>query len=103
MSYKEDLDPPPPQDIPNVFAAADLSSRSSSDPDKYKRTWLKAKVSRSSILSAGELPDSCSRALSIALNHKDIAYIIAVTGAISSKKYANTITRHEQNKKILRH
>ena len=53
MAYNEDLDPPPPQDIPNVFAAADLSSRSSSDPDKYKRTWLKAKVSRSSILSAG--------------------------------------------------
>ena len=31
MAYNEDLDLPPPQDISNVFAAADLSSCSSSD------------------------------------------------------------------------
>ena len=53
MAYNEDLDPPQPQDISNVFAAADLSSRSSSDSAKYKCAWLKAKVIRSSILSAG--------------------------------------------------
>ena len=27
MAYNEDLDPPSPQDISNVFAAADLSSQ----------------------------------------------------------------------------
>ena len=27
MAYNEDLDPPPPHDISNVFAAADLSSQ----------------------------------------------------------------------------
>ena len=55
MAYKEDLDPPPPQDIPNVIAATDLSYRSSSDSAKYKCAWLffKSKVIRSSILSAG--------------------------------------------------
>ena len=37
MTDNEDLDPPPPQDISNVFAAADLLSRSSSDSDQYKR------------------------------------------------------------------
>ena len=66
----EELDPPPPQNISNVFAAVDLSSRSSSDLAKYKRAWLKAKVIRSSILSAGECPGACSRALSISLKHK---------------------------------
>ena len=70
MADNEDIDPPPPQDILNVFTAADLSYCSSSDSDKYIRAWLKAKVIRSSILSTGEFPDACSRALSIALNHK---------------------------------
>ena len=28
MDYNEELDPPPPQDISNVFAAADLLSHS---------------------------------------------------------------------------
>ena len=35
MDYNEDLDPPSPQDISNMFAAADFSSHSSSDSDKY--------------------------------------------------------------------
>ena len=48
MDYNEGLDPPPPKDISNVFAAAELSSRSSSDSDKYKGAWLKEKVTRSS-------------------------------------------------------
>ena len=45
MSDNEELYPPPTQDISNVFATADLLSRSSSDSAKYKRTWLKAKKS----------------------------------------------------------
>ena len=53
MAYNEDIDPPPLQDESNVFAAADLLSNSSSDSNKYKRTWYKAKVILSSILSAG--------------------------------------------------
>ena len=60
MVYNGDLDLPPPQDISNVFAAADLSSRSSYDSDKYKRAWLKAKVTRFSILTTGECPDTYS-------------------------------------------
>ena len=63
MAYNEDLDLPPPQDISNVFAAADLSSHSLYDSDKYKRAWLKAKVIQYSILSAGECPERRSRAL----------------------------------------
>ena len=86
MAYNEDLDPPPPQDISNVFAAADLSSHPSSDSNKYKRAWLRVKVINSSILSAGECPDACSRTLSIALNHKENASIMAVTGDILTKK-----------------
>ena len=39
MGYNEYIDPPPPQDILNVFAAADLSYQSSYDTDKYKRAW----------------------------------------------------------------
>ena len=70
MDYNEDLDPPPPQDILNVFAAADLSSHSSSDSNKYKRAWNKAKVIRYSILFAGECPDTCVRELYIVLNHE---------------------------------
>ena len=41
MTDNEEIDPSPPQDIMNVFAAADLLSSSSSDLDKYKRAWLK--------------------------------------------------------------
>ena len=85
MSYNEDLDILPPQDISNVFAAADMSYRSSSDSNKYKRAWLKAKVICSSILSAEECPDACSRALYIAPNHRKIASIMAATGAIFPK------------------
>ena len=70
MDNNEGLYPPPPQDIYNVFAVADLVSCSSYDSAKYKRAWLKAKVIRSSILFSGECPDACSRALSIAPNHK---------------------------------
>ena len=74
MVYNEEIDNPPPQDISNVFAAVDLSSCSSSDSDKYKLVWLKAKVIRSFILSAGECPDAFSRALSIVPNHKKISH-----------------------------
>ena len=70
MAGNEDIDTPPPQDISNVFAAADLSSQSSYDTDKYKRSWHRTKGIRSSVLSSGESPDAQSRALSIALNHR---------------------------------
>ena len=92
MVYNEDIDPPPPHDISNVFAAADLSSQSSYDSVKCKRAWHRAKVIRSSILSPGESPDACSRALSFALNHKEIASNLAVTGTIFTKQYAIVIT-----------
>ena len=85
MAGNEDIDTPPPQDISNVFAAAELSSQSSYDTVKYKRAWHRAKVIRSSILSSGESPDARSRALSIALNHIEIASIMAVTGTIFPK------------------
>ena len=49
MSDNVDLDPPPPQDIYNVFAAAYLSSRSSSDSAKYKLVCIKEKVILSSV------------------------------------------------------
>ena len=86
MADNEELDPPPPQVISNVFAASDLSPSSSSDSAKYKRAWLKAKVIRSSILSAGECPGTYNIELYIALNHKEIAPIMAVTVAIFQKK-----------------
>ena len=82
MAYNEYIDPPPPHDISNLFAAADLSSQSSSDSAKYKRAWIKVKVIRSYILSSGECTYACSRALYIALNHKEIASIMTVTSAI---------------------
>ena len=56
MAYNEDLNPPPPQDISNVFSSADLSAQSSYHKAKYKRAWYKARVTRSSFLSAGESP-----------------------------------------------
>ena len=65
---------------------ADLSSCSPSDSAKYKRACLKAKVICSYIWSAGECPDAYSRVLYIALNHKEKASIMAVTGAILPKK-----------------
>ena len=71
MDDNEELYPPPPQDILNVFAAAELPYHSSSDSAEYKRAWPKAKVIRSSILSAGECPDACSISLSIVINHKE--------------------------------
>ena len=92
MAYNEDLDPPPPHDISNVFAAEDLSYHSLSDSARYTRAWIKAKLICSSVLSAGEFPGACSIALSISLNHKEIAYIMAVTGAIFPKQYSNAIT-----------
>ena len=85
MSYNEDLDPPPPQDILNVFSSADLSFQLSSDLDKYKRAWYKVIVTRYPILSSTESPDAYSRALSIALDYKEIASIMVVNGAIWPK------------------
>ena len=35
------------------------------------------------------------------MNHREIASIMAVTGTILPKQYANAITRHEQNKNCL--
>ena len=58
MTYNEELDSPPPHDILNVFAAADLLSCSSSDSAKYKHAWLTAKMIRSFISYAGECPDT---------------------------------------------
>ena len=58
MADNEEIDPPPPHDISNVFAAADLLSCSSYYSDKYKHAWLKSKVTRSTILSAGECRDA---------------------------------------------
>ena len=69
MAYNEDLDPPQPHDISNVFAVADLPSQSSYDSVKHKCAWHRAKGIRSSILSSGGSPDACIRAFSIALNH----------------------------------
>ena len=66
----KELYPPQPQDIYNLFAAADLPSNSSSYSAKYKRVFIKTKVIRSSILSFGECPEVCSRELSIAMKHK---------------------------------
>ena len=63
MAYNEDIDPPPPQDIPNVFSEADLLSKSSYDTVEYKRAWYRAKGIRSSILSSGKSPDAQSREL----------------------------------------
>ena len=98
MGSNEDIDTPTPQDISNVFAALDLSSQSSYDTVKYKHAWHMAKGIRSSILFSGESSDAQSRALSIALNHGEIESIMAVTGTILSKRYANVITRHKQKK-----
>ena len=86
-----------------MFAAADLLSCSSSDSDKYKCAWIKAKVIRSSILSAGEFPYACSIALYIELNHKDIESIMVVSGDIYRKQHSNAITRHGKKKKRLSH
>ena len=85
MAYNEYLDLPPPHDILNVFAAADLSSQSSYDSVKYKRAWHRAKGICSSVLSSGGSLDALSRALSIALNYKEIALILAATGTIFPK------------------
>ena len=85
MGYNEGIYPPPPQDISNVFVAADLLSQSSYDTVKYKREWHRAKGICSSILSTGGSPDAESRALSIALNHREISSIMAVTGTIFPK------------------
>ena len=103
MSGNEDIDTPPPQYIMNVFTAADLLSQSSYDTVEHTCAWHRAKGIHSSILSSGESPDAQSRALSIALNHGEIASIMVVTGTILPKRYANVITRHEQKKKILSH
>ena len=75
-----------------MFAASELSSCSSSYSNKYKRAWIKVKVIRSYILSARESPDSRSRELFIVPNHKEISSIMAVTGNIFPKQYANAIS-----------
>ena len=85
MAGNEDIDTLSPQDISNVFAAADLSYQSSYDTVKYKRAWHRAKGIRSSILYSGESPDKQSRSLSIALSHGEIASIMSVTGTILPK------------------
>ena len=83
-----------------MFLLVDLLSQSSSNQLNRKSSWYQARVIRSSILSSGESPDACSRSLSIAMNYKEISSIMAATGTISPKIYANEITQHEQKKKI---
>ena len=56
-----------------------------------------------SILSSGESPDAQSRELPVALNHIEIVSILAVTGTILPKRYANVIIRQEQKKTIFSH
>ena len=92
MGYNDNIYPPPPQDISNMFAVSELSSQSSYDTVKYKRACHRAKGIRSSILSSGESPEAQSRAFSIALNHGEISSIMAVTGTIFPKRYTNVIT-----------
>ena len=99
MSGNEDIDTPPPQDISNVFAAADFSSQLSYDTVKYKRAWHRTKGISSSILSFGESQYAQSRAFYIVLSHVEISFIMAVTGTILPKRYANVIPRHKQKKK----
>ena len=70
------------------------------DSVKYKRAWHRAKGISSPILSSAESTDKRISALSIALNPKEIASIMAVTGTIFPKQYSNEITRHEQKKNI---
>ena len=53
MDYNEELYPPSPQDISNVFVAENLLSCSSSDSDKYKCAWINAELIHSSVLSGG--------------------------------------------------
>ena len=53
VAYNEDLDPPPPQDVSNVFSASDLSSHSSYGSAKYNQ-----QSSRSSQNTTHELQDS---------------------------------------------
>ena len=55
MAYNKDIYTPLTQDISNVFAVTYLLSHSSFDPAKYKREWLKAKLTHSSILSSGKV------------------------------------------------
>ena len=99
IGYNEEIDPPPKQDISNMFAAANLLFQSSYDRVKYKRAWHRAKRIRSYILSSRESPDARGRSLSIVLNYREIAFIMAVTGTILPKRYANVITRNEHKKK----
>ena len=98
MAGNEDIDTRPPKDISNVFEAANLSSQSSYDTVKYKRAWYRAKGIRSSILSYEESPEAQSRALSIALNYREIASIMAVTGTIFAKTICqcNNLTRTKE-------
>ena len=63
-----------------------LLSHSSSDSNKYKRAWLKAKVIRFSILSAGERPDACSRELSIAGSWAGISCLFGLDGPIARER-----------------
>ena len=58
VAYNEDLDPPPPHNISNVFSPAYLLSQSSSDSAKYERACYKAILIRSYILYAGGSPDA---------------------------------------------
>ena len=55
MADNEEIDPTPLQGISNVFAAADLPSRSSSYSYKYKLAWLNAKVIHCSFYRLGDV------------------------------------------------
>ena len=65
-----------------------------------KRAWHRAKGIRSSTLSSGESPDAQSRELSIALNHREIASILAVTGTINPP-YHHLIVDHLIETKLM--
>ena len=53
------------------------------------------------ILSAGEYPYACSRALSIALNHKESAPIMEATGTISPKNMLMQLPKMNKREKIV--
>ena len=91
MEDNKELDTLRSQDILNVFAAAELPYHSSSDSAEYKRAWPKAKVIRSSILSAGECLTHVVEHYPLYLIRKNVFPLWLATSAIFPKQYSNAI------------
>jgi hypothetical protein len=94
---------PTPQNLANVFSAADsTSSHESSQSLTHHNDWRHSTRIQQSILACGKSTEESSHALTLALKDKSVQdVIISQTGAIIPCEFAMAMHHQQQKSKVL--